>query len=221
MNPRLHRPWCSCSRAPALPTQGGHPRLNFSAVDAGPRSASLTDLDPSTKRAIALHEGAHALAALAVGRSVERVTLDRAHVVWSAGAGSGLPATLVALVPSVAGHVGEMVGGYQTAFPPHGLLQAFLNKARRGNAGDCDRCYEADYLVRVMDGMVPDAEIILRWRDQFVLALSLLSEPTVRAALDRLAAALLERITLTGGAIAEIVDAAAVRAVAFDLWSRR
>jgi hypothetical protein len=154
------------------------------------------------------HEAGHAVAAAAWGRPIEYVTIGGAvpHCRYGVNDGNGSLGLSAFLTCSVAGTIAEGILDRRIAYPDYGTLAAFIRKARAGEAGDCDRCREALGLVLKLHGRC-DAELVLFWRDHFLLTGRLFDRLSIRFALHRLAQALHARTLLWPSDIGALVDA--------------
>jgi hypothetical protein len=97
----------------------------------------------------------------------------------------------------LAGDIGSSMCDGKLRAPSREEIQLFLDKARRGEDGDCDRC-RAAFLLQYYNEGATDEELIERWRKWWVQARDILDTVTARCAVSRLAAALMEKRHLSG-----------------------
>jgi hypothetical protein len=162
------------------------------------------------------HEAGHAVVSVAYGQDVEYVTTANTnpHCRYLAGDAATVHA---ALVRSAAGDIGSGIARGLIVCPPADDLAANLKQARTGHRGTCDRCQCAALLVHHFPD-ASDADLVNYWRAEIAFADRLLEVPAVRSALHRVAAALRDKVLLTGNEVLDLVDVdelrAAVREVA-------
>lgn len=165
-------------------------------------------------RSTAFHEAGHVIAAVATGRACEYVTIGGGypHCCYSLAEHElGEPTLAAFMVRSTAGCVAEGIAERFIRCPDRSLMQAFLVKARRGQACGCDRCKEAAVLVAMLPGL-DDAELVAHWRAWFQHCLALFDTGEFRNHLHRVARALSEHTLLRRADLAALIDAEALQA---------
>lgn len=191
--PREHR---ALAEHPPLPAE----QIAHLSPDA---IVSLQQRETEFLRGLAMHEAAHATVSLALGHPVVRVQSagSDAHCKYAA---ETLSAD-AALLRTVAGPLGEDIARGCVVCPSAEELAPYIEQAKRGEAGTCDRCVAARLVVSV----VPDADaadMSAYWIDAIRRTLDLLDHDDVRAALRRVALALDEHVHLSGGELLALVD---------------
>lgn len=152
----------------------------------------------------ALHEAGHGVIGHACGRHIESITAAaQPHVRWAPGQYDNL--SLFRIVVSFSGQIGEMSDRRFYRTVSEEVEADFVDRAWEGKVGRCDLCQMAIHAWRAAG---PDAErgaAIAAFRQGQSIAIEIATMSRYRAAIHRLARALMEEETIEGSRAHEII----------------
>jgi len=170
--------FCDCTDLTEL-----GPRLVLAARHSGPQlDATTGDIIRPSSFALAIHEGAHAVAALRLGIDVVSLTCNGDECItrvanWPAW--SGLKEKLLF---KLAGRVADK----QALSRSVDDLLACIAQTRAGRKGGCDWCHAFQLLLQD-EPTATDRRLIDRFFDHEIAACNLICEPSARDAIRRIA----------------------------------
>ncbi|GJD96989.1 hypothetical protein OCOJLMKI_4217 [Methylobacterium iners] len=165
-------------------------------------------------QAIAAHEAGHAIVGLAAGYGVTHATTESAypHARFQFEADTAFAPTVAhRLIMLLAGPMAEAVARRRFRRPSREEVAAILDRVREHGAGRCDDCQIAHVLLDIAP-LADDAARETAWLLFYDTTYRLLDRLDVRIALGRVAAALEERVLLSGEEVEALVDVSALRA---------
>jgi hypothetical protein len=180
------------------------------AVDLADMGAAAPAADPAQRRAEAMHEAAHAVAAHALGCPVLHVTVAGHPFTRSDLSGASLTEHLVVLI---AGDFGTALATGRLITPRYPEMLVSLGAARRGERGLCDTCQIAAALADAF-GDAGDDQAAEVWLAHLALAEALIDATPIRFAIVALADTLMRDTTLNADAIVRILAPRGLRAAA-------